>query len=51
LTVEMRDFPREFADAGGPERAPAARFNPAFTMTGARRAPVRPIRGRRLALV
>jgi hypothetical protein len=34
LTVEMRDFAGKIADAGAPQRATGARFNPAFTMTG-----------------
>jgi hypothetical protein len=51
LTVEMRDFPLKFADAGGLERAAAARFNRSFTMTGRNGALSRRIRGPRLALV
>jgi hypothetical protein len=51
LTVEMRDFLRKIADAGGPERAAAARFNLAFTMTGRNGALSRRISSPRLALV
>jgi hypothetical protein len=51
LTVEKRDFPREIADTGGPERAAATNFNRAFTMTGRNGALSRRIRRSRLALV
>jgi hypothetical protein len=47
----MRDFAGKIADAGRPERAAGADFNPAFTMTGAHGALSRRIAAPRLALV